>query len=175
MKPKDSGVEMAFDPIGGIKTIVEWMCKDIECMKKGDANVAIALCILTYSEALGRFMKATSNNPAKGLGLCAFIYFFDKMGYNASESQIIYKKLRNGMAHSYIPNKKANFDMVTGSRGIDITNPNDIHVNLLTLIDEFDKATQSILSEISPPDPSGLVTDDFKRTPPIVSGARADL
>jgi hypothetical protein len=149
----------------GAAMIVGWMHDDIKCMKEGEANVSLALCILVYAESLGRLMKGTLGDETRGLGLCAFTYFLEKIGYSASESATIYRKLRNSMAHSYIPKKRGNFTMDKGTKGIDTTDPNNIKVHLETLIEEFTKGAEFISAEISKSEIANPLMERYQKNP----------
>ncbi len=67
-------------------------------MIDSDSNFAAALCILAYSEALGRFRAASIGDGSNAAARQAFEYFLNHMGYTSAEANSIYSDLRNGMA-----------------------------------------------------------------------------
>ena len=96
------------DVLDAFDIITGWMKSDIQCLITGRANFAGALCIIAYAEALGRFRNGTIGEGSRA-SRPAFRYALRHMGYSKTKAGRVYSDLRNGMAHSYFPNKEAKF------------------------------------------------------------------
>lgn len=149
------------DVLATFDTLVEWMQKDIQAMIDADSNFAAGLCILAYSEALGRFRNASIGDGSNAAARQAFEYFLNHMGYHSSEANSIYSDLRNGMAHSYFPNKDMRFIMDGGSKGIDLTVSTDIKFYVKKSFDEFKTAIPKVRSDVNDPITSARIASNL--------------
>ncbi len=142
--------------------LVGWMEKDIQAMINARSNFAAALCMLAYSEALGRFRNATIGDGSNTAARQAFEYFLEHMGYTSAEANIIYSNLRNGMAHSYFPNKDMQFIMEGGTKGIDSTVPTDVKLYVKKTFDEFKNAIPRVRIDINNPAASLNIVNNLR-------------
>jgi len=151
------------DVVKAFDIIVEWMQKDIEAMINVGSNFAAALCILVYSEALGRFRNATIGDRRNEAARQAFKYFLGQMGYDDSDkAERIYSDLRNGMAHSYFPNKDMRFIMDGGSKGIDLNASTGAKLYIRKTFDEFKNAIPKVRKDINDPDVSNKIIRNIR-------------
>lgn len=149
------------DVLATFDILVGWMQKDIQAMIDTDSNFAAALCILAYSEALGRFRNASIGDGSSLAARQAFEYFLKNMGYQSGEANSIYSDLRNGMAHSYFPNKDMRFIMNGGSKGIDLTVSTDIKFYVKKTFDEFKTAIPVVRSDVNDPVTSARIASNL--------------